>query len=69
MIVRMGERGQLRITSHYILNIRNHIVDEFRDIGICSESTDLLAQEIRLISDILSMDDTYGQISCAVQVV
>src|SRR6516162_4954669 len=65
----MGERGQLRITGHDILKIPNHIVDEFRDKGIRSERTDLRTQEIQLISDVLSMDDTYSCISYAVDVV
>jgi hypothetical protein len=69
MIVLLGERGQLLITGNDILNISNHIVDEFRDKGICSERTDFRIQEIQLISDILSMDKTYGRIICAVQVV
>ena len=66
----MCERGQLRITGHDILKIPNHIVDEFgRDIGLCSERRDLRLQEIQLISDILSMDETYGRISRTVQIV
>src|SRR5689334_14689793 len=66
----MCERRELRVTGHDILNIPNHIIDEFGgDIGRCSERRDLRLQEIQLISDVLSMDETYSRISCAVEIV
>ena len=38
-------------------------------LAVCSERPNLRLQEIQLISDILSMDETYGRISRTIQIV
>ena len=66
----MCERGQLRIAGHDILNIPDHIVNEFwGDIGSRSERRDFRFQKSHLISDILGMDQAYGRISRTIQIV
>jgi hypothetical protein len=65
-IAGMGERRQLRVTGHDVLDVPDDIVDEFGDEAVCPEGLDFRRQEIHLIDDILGMDDTYRRISRAV---
>jgi hypothetical protein len=69
MIALLGEPSQSCVTGHDVLNIPNDIVDELRDKSVCPERADLGRQEIHLIDNILSMHDTYGRISRAVQII
>ena len=69
MTALLGERSQVVVIAHNVLNIPDDIVDEFRGKGVCSEGADLRFQEIHLIGDILGMDDTYSRISRTVQIV
>ena len=69
MIILMGECSQSRVSGDDVLNIPDHVVDELRNKGACTESADLCFQEIHLICDILSMDDTFSRVSCTVQII
>ena len=56
----MCERGQLRITGHYILKDHISLMNLGGTLASVLERRDLRLQEIQLISNILSMDESYG---------